>query len=58
MDARVNPITPPMVLSEADDSEPKVLAKAKATIKYSDIEITLESYCASDIATIAKNLGE
>lgn len=57
MDARVNPITPPMVLSEADDSEPKVLAKAKATIKYADgKEIILEGYAAEDIATIIKAL--
>lgn len=39
-------------------AEPKPQKPTKATIKYGDIEITLENYCASDIATIAKNLGE
>lgn len=38
--------------------EPKPQRPAKATIRYGDIEIALENYCASDIATIAKSLGE
>ena len=49
------PITTPMVLSKAYDSEPKV--SAKATIKYTDgIEIILEGYAGEDIATIIKAL--
>ncbi len=51
------PITTPMVLSKAYNSEPKVLVKAKATIKYTDgREIILEGYAGEDIATIIKAL--
>lgn len=51
------PITTPVMSSKADDSEPKVLAKAKATIKYTDgREIILEGYTGEDIATIIKAL--
>ena len=39
-------------------AEPKPQRPTKATIKYGNIEIELENYCASDIATIAKSLGE
>lgn len=39
-------------------TEPKPQKLVKATIKYGGIEIALENYCASDIATIAKSLGE
>lgn len=38
------------------ESKPQRLVKA--AIKYGGIEIALENYCASDIATIAKSLGE
>lgn len=39
-------------------AEPKPQRSTKAIIRYAGMEIELESYCASDIATIAKSLGE
>lgn len=39
-------------------AEPKPQRFVKATIKYGDIEIALENYCADDIVIIAKRLGE
>ena len=45
-------------LESKPQNEPKPQKLMKATIKYGDMEIALENYCASDIATIAKSLGE
>lgn len=39
-------------------AEHKPQRLTKAIIRYSGMEIELENYCASDIATIAKGLGE
>lgn len=39
-------------------AEPKPQRPTKATIRYAGMEIELENYCATDIATIAKGLGE
>lgn len=51
------PVTTPVILSRAYDSEPKVLAKAKAIIKYTDgKEIILEGYAGEEMATIIKAL--
>ena len=38
--------------------ESKPQRPTKAIIRYAGMEIELESYCATDIATIAKSLGE
>lgn len=39
-------------------TEYKPQRPTKAIIRYGGVEIQLENYCASDIATIAKSLGE
>lgn len=39
-------------------NEPKPQRPTKAIIRYASMEIELENYCATDIATIAKSLGE
>lgn len=49
-------VTPPVILSRAYEPEPQ--RPAKAIIRHAGVEIELENYCVSDIATIAKILGE
>ena len=45
-------------LESKSQDEPKPQRPTKAIIRYAGMEIELENYCAADIATIAKSLGE
>lgn len=45
-------------LESKSQDEPKPQRPTKAIIRYASMEIELENYCATDIATIAKSLGE